>query len=95
MLKEKIVNFEREHRIVPKVIAATSALSVASIAASAEGSTVTSDLDTVTSAMTTSLTDLVGKAAVACAGVVGVALTIFGIKWVVKTIRVFFASVAK
>ena len=95
MLKEKIVNFEREHRIVPKVIAATSALSVASIAASAEGSTVTSDLDTVTSAMTTSLTDLVGKAAVACAGVVGVALTIFGIKWVVKTIRGFFSSVAK
>ena len=94
MLKEKIVNFEREHRVVPKVIAATSALSVASIAAFAEGS-VTSDLDTVTSAMTSSLTDLVSKAAVACAGVVGVALTIFGIKWVVKTIRGFFASVAK
>lgn len=92
MLKEKIVNFEREHRLVPKVISAASALSVASIAVAAEG---TADIDTVTSAMTTSLTDLVGKAAVACAGVVGVALTIFGIKWVVKSIRGFFASVAK
>lgn len=93
MLKEKIVNFEREHRIVPKVIAATSALSVASIAAFAEGSM--SELDTVTTAMTSSLTDLVGKAAVACAGVVGVGLTIFGIKWLLKTIRAFFATLAK
>lgn len=92
MLKEKIANFEREHRLVPKVISAASALSVASIAAAAEG---TADIDTVTSAMTTSLTDLVGKAAVACAGVVGVSLTIFGIRWVVKTIRSFFASLAK
>ena len=44
MLKEKIVNFEREHRLVPKVISAASALSVASIAAAAEG---TADIDTV------------------------------------------------
>ena len=92
MLKEKIVNFEREHRLVPKVISAASALSVASIAAAAEG---TADLDTVTSAMTTSLGELVSKAAVACAGVVGVALTIFGIKWLVKTIRGFFSTVGK
>lgn len=93
MVKEKIVNFEREHRIVPKVIAATSALSVASISAFAEGSM--SELDTVTTAMTSSLTDLVGKAAVACAGVVGVGLTIFGLKWLLKTIRGFFATLAK
>ena len=54
MLKEKIVNFEREHRIVPKVVGACSALSVASVAAfAAEGSM--SEIDTVTTAMTSAI----------------------------------------
>ena len=99
MIKEKIVSFERKHQIVPKVVsvaaAATTALTCASFSASAEeAGASTVDISSVTSAMTTSLTDIVSKVAVACAGVVGVGLTIFAIKWAVRTIKSFFAKIA-
>ena len=75
----------------------TAAMAVNSLALTAfaeeQGSTV--DLSSVTSTMTTSLTDLVSKTAVACAAVVGVGLTIFGIKWVVRQIISFFRAIAK
>lgn len=52
------------------------------------------DISAVTDTITSSLSDLVSKAALACAAVVGVGLTIFGIKWVVKTIKGFFSKIA-
>lgn len=73
-------------------VAAANALMISAFAEEAGSSTV--DISAVTDAMTTSLTDLVGKAALACAGVVGVGLTIFGLGWVVKTIKKFFNKIA-
>lgn len=100
-LKTKAVKFESEHRIVPKLVsvsaAATTAMTCAAIGASAEtasGSGNSVDISSVTDAMTSSLTDLVGKVAVGCAAVVGVGLTIFGIKWCVKTVKSFFSRIA-
>lgn len=53
------------------------------------------DVTSVTSAMQTSLTDLVSKAGVACAAVIGVGLSIFAGKWLVTTIKNFFTKVAR
>ena len=58
-------------------------------------SSASSALDTVTSTMTTELTSLVSKGAIAVAGVVGVGLTIFGIKWLVGTLKSFFSRLSK
>lgn len=73
-------------------VAAANALMISAFAEEAGGSTV--DISAITDSMTSSLTDLVGKVALACAGVVGVGLTIFGIKWVVRTIKSFFTKIA-
>lgn len=73
-------------------VAAANALMISAFAEEAGGSTV--DISAITNSMTSSLTDLVGKVALACAGVVGVGLTIFGIKWVVRTIKSFFTKIA-
>lgn len=101
MIKEKIISFEREHRFVPKSVAAVSAVSMAlsgvpinASAASGGGSGSSIDISSVTDSMTSSLSDLVSKVAVACAGVVGAGLTIFGLKWVVKTVKSFFSKIA-
>lgn len=98
-LKTKAVKFESEHRIIPKLVsvsaAATTAMTCAAIGASAETASGNSvDISSVTDAMTSSLTDLVSKVAVGCAAVVGVGLTIFGIKWCVKTVKSFFSRIA-
>ena len=95
-IKKKAIAFEAEHRIVPKIVsvsaAAATALTCSSIGASAEGNTV--DISAVTDSMTASLSDLVSKVAVGCAAIVGAGLTIFGIKWCVKTVKSFFAKIA-
>lgn len=97
MLKEKVVNFERKHKLVPKAFAVVSsgalALTGTAIVSSAEGTTSTVDISAVTESMTTNLSDLVSKAATACAGVVGIALTIFGLKWVIRQIISFFCHI--
>lgn len=98
-ISEKLVKFEQEHKIVPKSIAAvtsaTAAFATVAVGASAAEGESSVDLTAVTESLTTSLKDLVSKAAVACAAVVGVALTIYGIKWLVNVVRNFFSSVAK
>lgn len=83
-------------KAVPLSVSAVAAANALMISAFAEGeSTGTGvDISAITDSMTSSLTDLVGKVALACAGVVGVGLTIFGIKWVVRTIKSFFTKIA-
>ena len=91
----KLVEFERKNQIVPKTIGACAAISAAALSVFAEGESSSGvDISSITSAMTTSLTDLVSKVALACAGVVGVGLTIFGIKWCVRTVKSFFSKIA-
>lgn len=81
-------------KAVPLSISAVAATNALMISAFAEGESTGVDISAVTDAMTTSLTDLVTKVALACAGIVGVGLTIFGLKWVVKTLKSFFSRIA-
>lgn len=81
-------------KAVPLSISAVAATNALMISAFAEGESTGVDISAITDSMTSSLTDLVGKVALACAGVVGVGLTIFGIKWVVRTIKSFFTKIA-
>ncbi|MBP1550345.1 MAG: hypothetical protein J6A05_10110 [Oscillospiraceae bacterium] len=83
-------------KAVPLSVSAVAAANALMISAFAEGETTGTgvDISAITDSMTSSLTDLVGKVALACAGVVGVGLTIFGIKWVVRTIKSFFTKIA-
>lgn len=93
-IKSKAIAFEAKYKVIPKTIAAVSALELMAINASAEtGSTV--DISTVTDSMTSSLTDLAGKVGVACAGVVGAGLTIFAMKWAVGKVMSFFKAIGK
>lgn len=93
-VKQKVVEFEAEHRIVPKVMGACAALTVTGVSASAaEGDTV--DITTVTSTITSELTSLVGKVALACSGVVAAGLTIFGLKWAVIKVMSFFRAIGR
>lgn len=71
--------------------AVVTAVSMLAMSAFAE----TGVYDTVTESMTTSLTDLVSKAAIAIAAIVGVGITIFGIKWLVGVLKGFFSKLAK
>lgn len=80
-------------KAVPLSISAVAAMNALAISAFAEGES-TVDISAVTNAMTSSLGDLVGKVAIACAGVVGFGLTIFGLKWVIRTIKGFFSKIA-
>ncbi|MBP1559719.1 MAG: hypothetical protein J6C96_00525 [Oscillospiraceae bacterium] len=80
-------------KAVPLSISAVAAANALCISASAEEAGGV-DISAVTTSMTTSLIDLVTKAAVACAAVVGAGLSIYGIKWAVKTIRGFFSKIA-
>lgn len=69
------------------------ALAVSCMAMNAFASTGSSGvLDTVTSSMTEQLTDLVTKAGVAIAAVVGIGLTIFGVKWLISVLKSFFSK---
>ncbi len=83
-------------KAVPLSVAAVgtlNALAVSAFAAEGDG-TSTVDISAVTDSMTSSLKDLVGKAAIACGGIVAVGLTIFGLKWVVRTLKSFFSKIA-
>lgn len=81
-------------KAVPLSVSAVAAANALMISAFAEGESTGVDISAITDSMTSSLTDLVSKVALACAGVVGVGLTIFGIKWVVRTIKSFFTKIA-
>lgn len=81
-------------KAVPLSVSAVAAANALMISAFAEGEATGVDISAITDSMTTSLTDLVTQVALACAGVVGVGLTIFGIKWVVKTLKSFFNKIA-
>ena len=75
-------------------MACTAAVAVSAMAVNVfaveEGGSSSVDISAVTSSLTSNLTDLATKAAVACAAVVGAGLTIFGLKWVVRKIMGFF-----
>lgn len=78
----------RVKKIVATAAGACMAVSMLAMSAFAEGAS--SVYDTVTTSMTTELTSLVEKAGVAIAGVVGVGLVIFGVKWLVGVLKSFF-----
>lgn len=96
-IKSKAIAFEAKHRVIPKTIAAVSALQLSAINAFAEepANTNSVDISTVTTSMTASLTDLATKVGVACAGVVGAGLTIFAMKWAVGKVMAFFKAIGK
>lgn len=94
-VKHKVIEFEAEHRIVPKVMGAAAALTIPGVTVSAADGAGSADISTVTESMKTELVSLVGKVAVACAGVVGAGLTIFGIKWAVTKVMSFFRAIGK
>ncbi len=75
-------------------VAAMNALAVNAFASESGGASGL-DVDTITSSMQSSLTELVTKAGIACAAVIGVGLSIFAGKWLVTTIKNFFTKVAK
>lgn len=90
-IKTRLIEFERENKLVPKAVGVCTALAMTAVPAFAEGE---SAVKTVTDSMKTELTTLAGDVATACAGVVGVALTIFGIKWAIKSVKSFFSKIA-
>ena len=97
-IKEKLIEFECKHRVVPKIMGAAAACQLAVITASAEdvpSSSSTVDISSVTNSITSNLTSLVGKVGVACAGVVAAGLTIFGLKWAVTKVMSFFKAIGK
>ena len=97
-IKEKLIEFECKHRVVPKIMGAAAACQLAVITASAEdvpSSSSTVDISSVTDTITSNLTSLVGKVGVACAGVVAAGLTIFGLKWAVIKVMSFFKAIGK
>ena len=73
-------------------VAAANSLMISAFAE--EGTTSTVDFSAVTDTLQTSLIDLVSKAMLVCAGVVGAGLTIFGLKWVIRTVKGFFNKIA-
>ena len=97
-IKEKLIEFECKHRVVPKIMGAAAACQLAVITASAEdvpSSSSTVDISSVTDTITSNLTSLVGKVGIACAGVVAAGLTIFGLKWAVTKVMSFFKAIGK
>lgn len=97
-IKEKLIEFECKHRVVPKIMGAAAACQLAVITASAEdvpSSSSTVDISSVTDTITSNLTSLVGKVCIACAGVVAAGLTIFGLKWAVTKVMSFFKAIGK
>lgn len=73
-------------------LAAVSAVSMLALSAFAEDTGV---IDTVTTSLQTQLTELVTKAGVAIAAIVGIGLVIFGVKWMVGVLKGFFTKLAK
>lgn len=94
-IKSKAIAFEAKYKVIPKTIAAVSALQLMAVNVSAEETGSGVDISTVTSSMTSSLVDLAGKVGVACAGVVGAGLSIFAIKWAVGKVMAFFKAIGR
>lgn len=84
-------------KAVPVTVAVAGTANALMISAFANGEGTSSGLDTsaITTSMQSSLTDLVSKAGIACAAVIGIGLSIFAGKWLVTTIKNFFTKVAK
>lgn len=95
MEKKNLLTVVKDKAIMTGMSVASAANILALTAFAEEGGGSSVDISSVTTQMTTSLTDLVSKAAVACAAVVGVGLTIFGLKWVVRKLMSFFSAIAK
>ncbi len=84
-----------EKKVIPAVVAVSCAVSTMAVGAFAEeagGGGI--DISSVTSSMQSALTGLVTAVAVACGATVVAGLTIFGLKYAVKTIKSFFAKIA-
>lgn len=94
-IKSNVLAFEAKHRVIPKTIAAVSALEMTAITASAETGSGSVDISAVTDSMSTSLADLASKVGIACSGVVGAGLSIFAIKWAVVKVMAFFRAIGK
>lgn len=83
-----------KNRAVIAVGSAMMALNTLAISAFAAEGDSTDYVNQAVTSMSTELSSLVGKVAVGAAGLVGVALTLFGIKWAVRHLRSFFNSTA-
>lgn len=97
-LMEKIKSSKAFKKTVAMIASASLAVSAMAVNAfAAEGGAGGGGLDvsSITDSMQSSLTDLVSKAGIACAAVIGVGLSIFAGKWLVTTIKNFFTKVAK
>lgn len=77
-------------KFVPVSMAVGTACSALMVSASAAEGGSGVDISAVTDSLSSNLSDLASKAAVACGAVVGAGLTIFGLKWVVRKIIGFF-----
>ena len=85
----------KHKRVAAKILGAAMAMMMTMLCVFAEGEGSGTDyIGSVTSAMSSSLESLVGKIAAVCAGLVGVALTVFGIKWASRVIKSFFSKIA-
>lgn len=95
--KVKDVRYCVIKKVVPVTVAVAGTANALMISAFANGEGTSSGLDTsaITTSMQSSLTDLVSKAGIACAAVIGIGLSIFAGKWLVTTIKNFFTKVAK
>ncbi len=83
-------------KVVPVTVAVAGTANALMISAFATGEDASGGLDTTAiTSMQSSLKDLVTKAGVACAAVIGIGLSIFAGKWLVTTIKNFFTKVAK
>ena len=86
--------FKKTVAMIASASLAVSAMAV-NVFAAEGGGTSGLDVSSITDSMQSSLTDLVTKAGIACAAVIGVGLSIFAGKWLVTTIKNFFTKVAK
>lgn len=86
--------FKKTVAMIASASLAVSAMAVNVFAVEGGGSSGL-DVSSITDTMQSSLTDLVTKAGIACAAVIGVGLSIFAGKWLVTTIKNFFTKVAK
>lgn len=87
--------FKKTVAIIASASLAVSAMAVNVFASEGGGGSSGLDVSSITDSMQSSLTDLVTKAGIACAAVIGVGLSIFAGKWLVTTIKNFFTKVAK
>lgn len=93
---EKIKSSKAFKKTVAMIASASLAVSAMAVNVfAAEGGSSGLDVSSITDSMQSSLTDLVTKAGIACAAVIGVGLSIFAGKWLVTTIKNFFTKVAK